>query len=39
MGMGWQMVSVDVVVVMESLSPYRVIELLKYSNGEVLLDI
>ena len=39
MGMGWQMVIVDVVVVTDSLSPRWIIELLKYSNGVVLFDI
>ena len=39
MGMGRQMVSVDVVVVTDSLSPRWMIEPLKYSNGVVLLDI
>ena len=39
MGMGRQMVIVDVVVVTDSLSPRWIIELLKYSNGVVLLDI
>ena len=39
MGMGRQMVSVVVVVVTESLSPRSIIELLKYSNGVVLLGI
>ena len=38
-GNGAQMVSVDVVLVTESLSPRWIIELLKYSNGVVLLDI
>ena len=37
MGMGRQMVIVDVVVVTDSLSPRWIIELLKYSNGVVLL--
>ena len=39
MGMGRQMVIVDVVVVTDSLSPRWIIELLKYSNGVVLFDI
>ena len=39
MGMGRQMVIVDVVVVTDSLSPRWTIELLKYSNGVVLFDI
>ena len=38
-GNGAQMVGVDVVLVTESLSPRWIIELLKYSNGVVLLDI
>ena len=39
MGMGRQMVIVDVVVVTDSLSPRWIIELLKYSNGVVVFDI
>ena len=39
MGMGRQIVIVDVVVVTDSLSPRWIIELLKYSNGVVLFDI
>ena len=39
MGMGRQMVIVDVVVVTDSLSRRWIIELLKYSNGVVLFDI